>query len=55
MTTPKTKTPYEAIKDIPVTDFLGENPNLTLKAHELWKDQPTVVIGMCAHISFVIL
>ncbi|KAG0369803.1 hypothetical protein BC939DRAFT_475515 [Gamsiella multidivaricata] len=42
--TASTKTKYSDIKDIALIDFLGVPAEQTLKAHEIWKDQPTVVI-----------
>jgi hypothetical protein len=45
-TAPDTKTRYSDIKDITLVDFLDLETEQTLSAHEIWKDQPTVVIGM---------
>ncbi|GJJ71110.1 hypothetical protein EMPS_03460 [Entomortierella parvispora] len=44
MTTAKVNTQYEAIRDIPVTDFLNDGQQQTVKAQEIWKTQPAVVI-----------
>lgn len=41
----KTKTSYTDIKDISLVDFLDVETERTLLAHELWKDQATIVIG----------
>ncbi|KAF9924318.1 hypothetical protein FBU30_005684 [Linnemannia zychae] len=40
----KIKTNYKDIRDITLTDFLDVDTETTLTAHELWKDQATVVI-----------
>ncbi|KAG0277754.1 hypothetical protein BGZ95_005420 [Linnemannia exigua] len=40
----KTKTSYNDIKDITLVDFLDVGTERSLPAHELWKDQATVVI-----------
>lgn len=45
-TAPHTKTRYNDIKDVSLVDFLDVETEQTLPAHEIWKDQPTVVIGM---------
>ncbi|KAG0004317.1 hypothetical protein BGZ65_000582 [Modicella reniformis] len=45
-TAPHTKTRYNDIKDVTLVDFLDVETEQTLAAHEIWKDQPTVVIGM---------
>jgi hypothetical protein len=37
---------YNAIKDVVLTDFLGKDAETTFKASELWKEKPTIVIGM---------
>ncbi|KAF9184477.1 hypothetical protein BGZ50_003645 [Haplosporangium sp. Z 11] len=38
------KTRYNDIKNITLTDFLGVETEQTLPAHEIWKDQSTIVI-----------
>ncbi|KAI8346632.1 hypothetical protein B0O80DRAFT_503278 [Mortierella sp. GBAus27b] len=43
-TAPHTKTRYTDIKDVTLVDFLDVEAEQTLLAHEIWKDQPTVVI-----------
>ncbi|KAG0287765.1 hypothetical protein BGZ96_008351 [Linnemannia gamsii] len=43
-TTQKTKTSYNDIKDITLTDFLDVEAERTLLAHGLWKEQATIVI-----------
>ncbi|KAG0014313.1 hypothetical protein BGZ80_010520 [Entomortierella chlamydospora] len=40
-----TKTKYSDIKDITLEDFLGVETPQILPAHDLWKDQSTIVIG----------
>ncbi|KAG9068888.1 hypothetical protein KI688_011177 [Linnemannia hyalina] len=40
----KTKTSYADIRDISLVDFLDVETERTLLAHELWKDQATIVI-----------
>ncbi|KAF9121909.1 hypothetical protein BGW39_010159 [Mortierella sp. 14UC] len=40
----KTRTGYEDIKGIALVDFLDVDTERSLSAHELWKDQATVVI-----------
>ncbi|KAF9912851.1 hypothetical protein EC991_008717 [Linnemannia zychae] len=42
--TQQTKTSYTDIKDITLVDFLDVDTERSLSAHELWKDQATVVI-----------
>ncbi|KAF9955829.1 hypothetical protein BGZ72_003384 [Mortierella alpina] len=37
-------TRYTDIKDIPLVDFLDVDTEKTLSAHEIWKNQPAVVI-----------
>ncbi|KAF9097965.1 hypothetical protein BGX23_007503 [Mortierella sp. AD031] len=43
-TAQKTKTSYKDIRDIALVDFLDVETEQTLSAHELWRDQATVVI-----------
>lgn len=45
-TAPHTKTRYNDVKDVSLVDFLDVETERTLPAHEIWKDQPAVVIGM---------
>ncbi|KAF8935083.1 hypothetical protein BGZ47_010072 [Haplosporangium gracile] len=42
----KTKTSYTDIRDISLVDFLDVETERTLPAHELWKDQATIVIAI---------
>jgi hypothetical protein len=44
-TAQKTKTSYADIKDVTLTDFLDVEAERSLVAHELWKEQATIVIG----------
>ncbi|KAF9583970.1 hypothetical protein BGW38_007972 [Lunasporangiospora selenospora] len=39
-------TRYEDIKDVKLVDFLGVESEQLFAAHELWKDQPTIVIAI---------
>lgn len=49
------KTRYSDIKDISLVDFLDVDTERTLPAHEIWKNQPTVVIGMAIKCYLIIL
>ncbi|KAG0051252.1 hypothetical protein BGZ83_003959 [Gryganskiella cystojenkinii] len=42
--TPRIKTRYEDIKDVPLTEFLNVSQETTFPAHTLWQEKPTVVI-----------